>query len=152
MSSKMRIEKTFKEFIELLNNNNVRYLIIGGFAYSCYAEPRYTKNIDIFIESSRTNAENLLNAIRDFGFEKIDLKNKDFLEPDQVIQLGIEPLRIDILTSIKGVTFKSAWGNRKIYGYGDIKANFISKQDLIKNKRALGRTQDLADIEKLEKI
>ena len=114
---------------------------------------RFRKNRKALAALALTTDSSILTAVgNDFGFEEIDLKNKDFLEPDQVIQLGFVPLRIDILTSIRGVAFKSAWENRKIYGYGDIKANFISKQDLIKNKRALGRTQDLADLEKLEKI
>lgn len=148
----MRVEKDFKEFIALLNKNRVRYLIVGGFAYSFYAEPRFTKDIDIFIESSKENAEKILKSIKNFGFTDITLTYKDFLEPDQIIQLGIAPLRIDIITSIRGVDFQSAWKNRVIGRYGDIETYFISKADLIKNKQASGRKQDLADIEKLEKI
>ncbi|MFQ5721452.1 MAG: DUF6036 family nucleotidyltransferase [Candidatus Aminicenantales bacterium] len=148
----MRVEKDFKEFIALLNKNRVRYLIVGGFAYSFYAEPRFTKDIDIFIESSKENAEKILKSIKNFGFTDITLTYKDFLEPDQITQLGIAPLRIDIITSIRGVDFQSAWKNRVIGRYGDIETYFISKADLIKNKQASGRKQDLADIEKLEKI
>lgn len=148
----MRVEKDFKEFIALLNKNSVRYLIIGGFAYSFYAEPRFTKDIDILIESSKENAEKIMTAIKNFGFTDIGLTYKDFLEADQIIQLGIAPLRIDIVISIRGVDFQTAWKNRVIGRYGDIDAYFISKEDLIKNKQASGRKQDLADIEKLEKI
>lgn len=148
----MRVEKDFKEFIALLNKNSVRYLIIGGFAYSFYAEPRFTKDIDILIESSKENAEKILTVIKNFGFPDVGLTYKDFLEPSQIIQLGIAPLRIDIVSSIKGMDFKTAWKNRVIGLFGDIDAYFISKKDLIKSKRALGRKQDLADIEKLEKI
>ncbi len=148
----MRVEKDFKEFIALLNRSEARYLIIGGFAYSFYAEPRFTKDIDILIEPSKGNAKKILEAIKDFGFTDIDLTDNDFLEPGQIIQLGVAPLRIDIVTSIKGVEFQGAWKNRVTGRFGDIDVYFISKEDLIKNKRALGRKQDLADIEKLEKI
>jgi len=148
----MRVEKDFKEFIALLNRSEVRYLVIGGFAYSFYAEPRFTKDIDILIEPSKENAKKILEAIKEFGFTDVDLSSKDFLKPGQIIQLGVAPLRIDIVTSIKGVEFSAAWKNRVTGRFGDIDAHFISKEDLIKNKRALGRKQDLADIEKLEKI
>jgi predicted nucleotidyltransferase len=129
----MRIEKDFKEFIGSLNNNSVRYLIIGSFALSYYAEPRYTKDIDILVEATPSNADRVMKAILEFGFADIELGSRDFLEPEQVIQLGIEPLRIDLLTSLKGIAF------------------YISKQDLIDHKRLVGRKQDLADIDKLIK-
>ena len=148
----MRVEKDFKEFIALLNRHDVHYLIIGGFAYSFYAEPRYTKDIDILIEQSQESAKKILKAIRDFGFEDISLTEKDFLDPGQIIQLGVAPVRIDILTSIKGVDFEKFWENRVTGRYGDIHVFFISKQDLIHCKHVSGRKQDLADIEKLEKI
>ena len=152
MTLKMRVEKDFKEFIALLNKNNVRYLIAGSFAYSYYAEPRYTKDIDLLIEASNANAQKLLTAIKEFGFTDLGLSSEDFLEPEQVIQLGVEPLRIDLLTSLKGIDFKTAWKNRNPGRYGNITAFFMSKADLIQSKKASGRKQDLADIEKLEKI
>jgi len=148
----MRIEKDFRDFIELLNKNKVQYLIIGGFAYSFYAEPRFTKDIDILIGQSRENPKKILKCIKDFGFRDLDLTEKDFLEQEQIIQLGIAPLRIDILTSIKGMNFNKLWENRIIGRYGDIEVNFISKKDLIECKQRSGRKQDLADIEKLKKI
>lgn len=148
----MRVEKDFKDFIALLNKNNVRYLIIGGYAYSYYAEPRYTKDIDLLIDPAEDNAERILEAIRDFGFGDVKLTVQDFLEPGQVIQLGVAPLRIDLLTTIKGIRFTNAWDNRTTGQFGDIQAFFISKQDLIKAKKASKRKQDLADVEKLEKI
>jgi len=147
----MRVEKDFKEFIESLNKNSVRYLIVGSFALSYYAEPRYTKDIDILVDSTASNADRVLKAIRDFGFSDIELKGRDFLEPDQVIQLGIAPLRIDLLTSLKGVAFAEAWERRTRGRYGDIPAFYISKQDLIEHKKLVARKQDLADLEKLTK-
>jgi hypothetical protein len=147
----MRVEKDFKEFIESLNKNSVRYLIIGSFALSYYSEPRYTKDIDILVDSTASNADRLMTAIREFGFSDIELGSRDFLEPDQVIQLGIAPLRIDLLTSLKGIPFADAWDRRTTGQYGDIPAFYISKQDLIDHKKLVGRKQDLADIEKLTK-
>ncbi len=148
----MRVEKDFKEFIALLNNHKVRYLIIEGFAYSYYAEPRFTNDIDFLIESESSNIAKLLQAIKAFGFDDIELTASDFMEPDQVIQLGIAPLRIDLLTSLKGLDFSRLWRSRTTGHYGNIQAHFISKQDLIESKRLSGRKQDLADIEKLEQI
>jgi hypothetical protein len=147
----MRVEKDFKEFIGSLNNNNVRYLIIGSFALSYYTEPRYTKDIDILIDATPPNADRVMKAIREFGFTDIDLQARDFLEPEQVIQLGIAPLRIDLLTSLKGIPFAAAWERKTAGQYGDIPAFYISKQDLIDHKKRVGRKQDLADIEKLTK-
>ena len=147
----MRVEKDFKEFIESLNKNSVRYLIIGSFALSYYSEPRYTKDIDLLVDSTASNADRLMTAIREFGFSDIELGSRDFLEPDQVIQLGIAPLRIDLLTSLKGIPFADAWDRRTTGQYGDIPAFYISKQDLIDHKKLVGRKQDLADIEKLTK-
>ncbi|MBE3126614.1 MAG: hypothetical protein IMZ57_13305, partial [Acidobacteria bacterium] len=143
----MRLEKDFKEFIESLNKNSVRYLIVGSFALSYYSEPRYTKDIDILVDSTASNADRLMTAIREFGFSDIELGSRDFLEPDQVIQLGIAPLRIDLLTSLKGIPFADAWDRRTTGQYGDIPAFYISKQDLIDHKKLVGRKQDLADIE-----
>lgn len=147
----MRIEKDFKEFIESLNKNSVRYLIVGSFALSYYAEPRYTKDIDFLVDSTPSNGDRLMTAIRGFGLSDIELDSRDFLEPDQVIQLGIAPLRIDLLTSLKGIPFADAWDRRTIGKYGDIPAFYISKQDLIDHKKLVGRKQDLADIDKLSK-
>jgi hypothetical protein len=148
----MRVENDFKKFIELLNEHKVRYLIVGGFAYSYYAEPRFTKDIDFFIEISPDNANRMLKVLAEFGFTDVELTEKDFQQPDQIIQLGNAPLRIDIVTSIDGVHFKEAWDNRTTGKYGNCSANFISKADLIKNKMATGRSQDIADVEKLNQI
>ena len=148
----MKIEKDFKEFIELLNSNDVQYLIVGGYAYSIYAEPRFTKDIDFLVETSSKNISRLMRALNEFGFEGSGLKEEDFMKPGQIIQLGYAPVRIDIVTSIQGVEFPVAWKNRFRGKYADIPAWFISKPDLIRNKKATGRKIDLADVEKLEKI
>ena len=148
----MRVEQDFKEFFALLNKNNVQYLIVGGYAYSYYAEPRFTKDIDVFIATSIENAEKIMIALQEFGFNNVGLNAADFLESGRTIQLGQAPIRIDIITSIDGVLFDQAWQNRIEGKFGDIPAFFIAKHDLIKNKRAAGRLQDIADIDKLDKI
>jgi hypothetical protein len=148
----MRIEKDFNEFIELLNNNEVKYLVVGGFAIAYYAKPRYTKDIDILVESSKENSKKIMNTLIQFGFGNIGLKEEDFQRPDQIIQLGYAPVRIDIITSIMGVEFETAWKNRVEGKYGDIPCFFISKEDLIKNKQASARPQDKADLEILKKF
>jgi hypothetical protein len=148
----MRIEKDFKEFIALLNKNSAHYLIVGGYAFSFHAEPRFTKDIDFFVEMSPQNADKIMKTLTEFGFKNIGLEKEDFMSPNQIIQLGYAPVRIDIVTTLKAVDFDSAWQNRVEGKYGDIPAFFISKTDLIKNKSAVGRKQDEADIEKLQKI
>jgi len=148
----MRIEKDFKEFIALLNENKVKYLIVGGFAFAFYVEPRYTKDIDILIEASEENSKKIIDALTAFGFGNVGLKEEDFQKPDQIIQLGYAPVRIDIITSIAGVTFDSAWKNKVEGKYGDITCFFISKEDLILNKQKAGRPQDITDVKKLKKI
>jgi hypothetical protein len=147
----MRIEKDFKEFIALLNKNEVKYLVVGGFALAFYIEPRFTKDIDIFVEPSKENSIKVIKTLNEFGFGNIGLKEEDFQKPDQIIQLGYAPVRIDIITSIVGVSFESAWQNKVEGKYGDICCFFISRDDLIINKRAVARPQDIADVKKLEK-
>ena len=148
----MRIERDFKEFIALLNENKVKYLIVGGFAFAFYVEPRYTKDIDIFVEASKENSKKIIAALTAFGFGNIGLKEEDFQKPDQIIQLGYAPVRIDIITSIAGVTFDSAWRNKVEGKYGDIHCFFISKEDLILNKQKAARPRDITDVKKLKKI
>jgi hypothetical protein len=148
----MRVEKDFKEFIELLNENKVKYLVVGGFAFAFYVEPRFTKDIDIFVEASEENSKKIINTLIGFGFGNIGLKEEDFQKQDQIIQLGYAPVRIDILTSIASVSFESAWKNKVEGKYGDICCFFISKEDLIQNKQAVARPMDIADVKKLKKI
>ncbi len=148
----MRIEKDFKEFIRLLNEKKVKYLIVGGFAFSYYASPRYTRDIDILIEKSEDNAKKIVSVLNEFGFANIGLEEKDFLYEENIIQLGYEPVRIDILISIEGISFNQAWKHKNIGYYGDEKCYYISVDDLIKNKESTGRLKDKADVEILRKI
>jgi predicted nucleotidyltransferase len=140
----------FKEFIQSLNDNQVRYLIIGGYAVALHGYPRYTKDVDIWIEMSVENAERLLAALTQFGFGSLDLKADDFTAPDRVIQLGYPPNRIDILTTPDGVDFATCYIARVEVNLDEININFIDLENLKLNKKASGRLQDLADLENLE--
>lgn len=148
----MKVEKDFKEFIELLNFNKVKYLVVGGYAFAYYAKPRFTKDIDIFVEASEDNSKRIINALKAFGFGGIGLKETDFQESGQIVQLGNQPMRIDIITSISGVMFETAWNNKNEGTYGDIPCFFISLNDLMTNKKASARAQDIADLVILEKV
>jgi hypothetical protein len=140
----------FKEFIQSLNDNDVRYLVVGGYAVALHGHPRYTRDIDIWVDLNRDNAERLIRAIKQFGFESLGLKAEDFLEADQIIQLGYPPSRIDLITSLPGVDFNMCFQVRVEVVMDDVKVNFIDLENLRKNKRSSGRLQDLADLENLE--
>ncbi|BAQ63208.1 hypothetical protein GM3708_3614 (plasmid) [Geminocystis sp. NIES-3708] len=144
------MNQDFKEFIQFLNANQVRYLIVGGYAVAIHGHPRYTKDIDIWIEMSNDNATNIIKALNDFGFGSLGLKREDFVTPDQIIQLGYPPHRIDILTTIDGVDFASCYPSKIEIIIDNIVVNFIDLDNLKKNKKASGRLQDLADLENLQ--
>jgi predicted nucleotidyltransferase len=148
----MRIEKDFKEFLELLNRKKVKYLIVGGFAFSFHGEPRYTKDIDFFVENSSENALKIVSAVNDFWERDSGLNVSDLEKKDMIIQMGYPPIRIDIITSIEAVDFAEAWEKKVIADYGSIPAFFISLDDLIRNKRACGRERDILDVKYLERM
>ncbi len=139
----------FREFIESLNKHNVRYLLIGGYAVALHGHPRYTKDLDIWIWMDNTNAANLLDALKDFGFSSLSLVIEDFLKPDQIVQLGFPPNRIDLMTSPKGVDFNTCYASREKIEIEGLKVNLIDLNNLKLNKKATGRHQDLADLENL---
>jgi len=141
----------FKEFLQLLNSKKVEYLIIGGYAVALYGYPRATGDMDIWIAISKDNARKLVEVLEKFGFDIPELKEEIFLEKNKVIRMGYPPLRIEILTSIDGVEFSECYNNRQTVVIDSVAVNFISLEDLKKNKKASGRYQDLADIENLEK-
>lgn len=145
----MKLEEDLREFVELLNALNVRYLVVGAFAVAYYGRPRYTGDIDFFIERSYDNAERLVQVIERFGFGDLNLSADDFLQEDQVVQLGISPNRVDLLTFLSGVSFDEAWATREHGEINGLKVPFISKEMLKRNKAASGRVQDLADLEHL---
>jgi hypothetical protein len=146
----MVLSLDFKEFIELLNANQVRYLVIGGYAIALHGHPRYTKDLDIWIEMTRDNAAQIVRALDQFGFGSLGLKEDDFLVADQIIQLGYPPNRIDLLTSAPGVDFETCYASRVCTDVDGVPINFIDLENLKKNKRSCGRKQDLADLEALD--
>ena len=145
----MKLHKDLKEFVELLNTLDVHFVIVGAFALAHHGYPRYTGDIDLFVENSIENAERILDALRQFGFADIGLTKEDFVAKDQVVQLGVAPNRIDILTFLSGVSFEEAWASREWGEIGGLRVPFISRDMLKRNKLASGRPQDLADLERL---
>jgi hypothetical protein len=139
----------FKEFIKSLNDKGVRHLVVGGYAVALHGHPRYTKDLDIWVERSPDNAAKMIQALELFGFGGLGLKEHDFLQDDQVVQLGHPPNRIDILLSLSGVDFSECFAHRVETVVEGVTVNFIALEDLKQNKKASGRLQDLADIESL---
>ncbi|MCX6135835.1 MAG: nucleotidyltransferase [Ignavibacteriales bacterium] len=145
----MEISKDFEEFFGLLNKYDVRYLVVGGYAVAIHARPRFTNDIDIFIEASEANARKLVAALQEFGFGDVGIAVEDLVRPNQVLQLGYPPFRIDLLTSISGVAFAAAWPRKVSAEYGGQSVYFIGKEDLVVNKREAGRKRDLEDLSDL---
>lgn len=146
----MNLNDDFKEFIESLNENDVRYLVVGGYAVSFHGHPRYTKDIDIWIELDDENANRVMKALSDFGFAEVGIERNDFLIPDHIIQLGYPPQRIDLITTLEGVAFQSCFDERAEAQVGKTTVNFISCEHLKQNKLATGRPQDIADVDHLD--
>jgi hypothetical protein len=145
----MNLPPDLRAFVESLNSAGVKFVIVGGYAVAFHGHPRFTGDIDFFVEISADNAQRITQAIDLFGFSSLGLKPADFTQPDVVIQLGLPPNRIDILTGIDAVTFEEAWSSRLIAQLAGVPVPFISKELLIRNKKAANRPQDLGDISKL---
>jgi len=145
----MEIRTDFKELLELFNKNKVEYLIVGGYALAFHGAPRFTGDIDLFIRPVRENAERILAALNEFGFGSLDLSEDDFTIPGKVVQLGVPPIRIDIVTSISGVSWEKADADRVPGDYDQVPVPFISREDFVANKKCTGRKKDAADIEAL---
>ena len=146
----MSLSKDFVEFIECLNARQVDYLLVGGHALAFHGLPRFTKDIDFWIRPSSQNAQRIVQAIGDFGFTDVELGADDFSEPGKVVQLGIPPNRIDLVTSIDGVEFDLAYKRKIASTYKGVPLNLIGVEDLIANKLATGRDQDALDAKKLQ--
>jgi len=144
------INNDFKQFIELLNKNSVKYLVVGGYALAFHGFPRYTKDIDFWVWVNEENAKNLVKTLKEFGFSSLDLKKDDFLSPGYVVQLGQPPGRIDLLTSVTGLDFEECYESRVHIEIQGSEIDFIDLENFKKNKKAVGRHQDLADLENLE--
>ena len=144
----------YKELLSILNAHRVKYLVIGAYAVAIHAQPRATKDLDILVKADPENAKAVFAALAEFGAPLEGLTAADFGEPGPFFRMGREPVAVDILTAIPGVEFDAAWP-RRVEGVFDeetnLRANFISREDLLAAKRAAGRRQDLADIEAIEK-
>ena len=145
----MTLQKDLREFIESLNALEVRFLIVGAFAVAYHGYFRYTSDIDLFVDRSNENAKRVWQAVQQFGFADLKLTVEDFSQEDQVIQFGVPPNRIDVMTSVSGVSFDEAWASRDQGDLDGLSVAFISKEMLKRNKAACGRLQDLADLEHL---
>lgn len=147
----MSVNSDFKDLLSIFNAYHVKYLVIGGYAVIMYTEPRYTKDLDIWVSTEGENAIAVFQALQEFGAPLIDMTEDDFAHEGFFYQMGIPPVRVDILMSVTGLSFEEAWENRVIQDFEGISAIFISKQDLITLKLATGRPQDLIDAELLSK-
>jgi hypothetical protein len=135
----------------LLNEHQVDYLIIGGYAVGNYGYVRATADMDVWIAMRRDNAERLVNAFREFGLATPAMTPDVFLEPGQIIRMGVPPLQLEIHTTISGIEFDDAFGRRAIAEYDGVDALMISREDLFANKRASGRPKDVVDLSELER-
>jgi hypothetical protein len=145
----MRLQRDLREFIGLLNSGSVEYAIVGGWAFGFHARPRYTQDIDILVRATPANAARLEIVIQHFGFGSLGLSARDFVVPGQVIQLGHPPNRIDLLTSITGVSDEEVWESVERGELDGVHVFFLSRDALIKNKKATNRPRDRADVEEL---
>jgi predicted nucleotidyltransferase len=138
----------YRELLQLLNESGVEYLIVGGYAVMKYGEPRYTKDLDVWVSNSAQNSARVVEALKKFGapLEHDQITPDTFSEKQVVYQIGIAPVRIDILTEITGVEFADAWRKRVASTFFGVPVHFISQDDLVANKQALGRNSDLKDL------
>ena len=145
----MELDKDFNEFVELFIAHDVQFLIIGGYALAAHGFPRATGDLDAWVWASDTNAAKIITALDAFGFADVGITVSDLSREDTVVQLGYPPYRIDILTSIDGLKFTEAWASRVMVRINNMDVPFISRNDLITNKTAVGRPQDIADVHRL---
>ena len=147
----MEAQADFKELCELFNSHKVEYLIVGGHALAFHGAPRFTGDIDLLVRPTEANARRIIDALKAFGFEGTGLEVADFVTPGRIIQAGVPPVRVDIITSITGVSWEQADGGKVAGDYGGVPVSFIGRREFLANKAAAGRKKDLADIEALNR-
>ena len=145
------VNRDFRDLFAALNDAGARYLVVGAHAVAFYAEPRFTKDLDVWVEPTLTNAGKVMAALQAFGAPVSDVSEADLATPSVTLQIGVAPNRIDIATRIDGVAFEAAWPNRTETQFGDQTIALIGRGDLMTNKRAAGRPQDLLDLSTLER-
>jgi hypothetical protein len=139
----------FNEFFGSLIAHEVEFLIVGAYALAIHGAPRYTGDIDVLVNPTPANGERLLAALRAFGFPTQELRPEDVIHPDRILQMGVEPVQIHVMSAIDGVTWDEAWSGRQTGRGGDCDLPFIGRREFIRNKKAAGRLKDLADVEAL---
>lgn len=145
----MEVQKDFRDLCALFNAHKVDYIIVGAHALAYHGAPRYTGDMDILVRADAENSRRILDALDEFGFSSLGLTIEDFTTLDQVVQLGVAPVRVDLVTSITAVSWEEAAAGRVEGNYGDVAVHFIGRKEFIINKRALGRKKDQADLEAL---
>ncbi len=146
----MNGNRDFRDLLQCLNEAGARYLIVGAYAVIYHTEPRYTKDLDIWVEATPENAAKVWRALADFGAPLGEVSVEDLSNPDMIYQIGVEPNRIDIIMDMKGLLFDEAWKNRVPHAYEEQAISILSLENIIQAKRAAGRPQDLVDLEALE--
>jgi len=145
----MEIQPDFRDLLKLFNDHSVDYMIVGGYALAFHGAPRFTGDMDLFVKPDEINARKIIEALKKFGFNPEGFSLSDFSTPDKVIQLGAPPVRVDIVTSLSGVSWEEAFSGRIEGKYGDTTVYYIGRDQFILNKSAIGRKRDLADLEAL---
>ena len=148
----MKLQKDLREFIELLNSHKVEYLVVGGHAVAFHGYPRYTGDIDFLVRPTEENVSRIVAVLESFGFSGVQELKTSLTQPDKIVQLGVPPNRIDILTSASGVDFEEVWKQAISAELDGLLVRFPDLGSLLKNKRASGRAKDLADVDELEKM
>ncbi|MCP5113653.1 MAG: nucleotidyltransferase family protein [bacterium] len=146
----MKLPKDLREFIELLNSHGVDYILVGGYAMAFHTRPRFTEDIDLLVRPTLENGSKIEAVLKEFSFTSLGLRASEFEKPNQVIQLGNPPNRIDLITTISGVTFDEAWRDRQPGELDGIHVAFLSRDCMLRNKAATGRDKDLEDVKRLE--
>lgn len=146
----MEINADFRDLLRVFDESGVRYLVVGAQAVGLYAEPRFTKDLDVWVDPTAANARLVWEALRRFGAPLRDVSLEDFQDPRLVYQIGVEPHRIDVLMGLPRIRFSTAWRRRRVFKLGGISVNVLSSADLIRSKRLAGRPQDLLDVSLLK--
>ena len=141
----------FAALLCALRDADVRFLVVGAYALAFYGYPRATRDLDIWVEATPQNAARLIAALRAFGAPLESVNEADFAHPGGVLQIGVAPVRVDVLTALDGLTFAPAWEHRERGELDGLPLNFLNRDDFVRNKSAVGRAQDLADIERLHR-
>ena len=143
------LARDFKELLKSLNSAGVEYLVVGGYAVAYHGYPRTTNDLDVWVAVNPGNADRIVRALREFGFDVPDLSPQMFLRPDRIIRMGLPPVRVELLTGVSGVGFQECWTERIVDTLDDIEVNLINLRHLRANKKASGRLKDLSDLENL---